>query len=784
MVMRKKAFIFCINREGKLGRKRKYPKHKQKTPKWFQKENEWGDFVFDWGLGLEKDTWREISGIIIFIFSVIILLGFFNSAGIFGAEMSKLMRLLLGAVASYIFALGFAWFGLSLLIPKISKLKLSNIVGFILLLSSLAGFLHLFIPAVDAREAAMQRHGGGILGYIVSHPLSQNLGLFVAFLIIVALIVISTMMIANISIRSLFGLSGESEHGEDKEKVKVNKPGDSIPKNSMMKLLKNKLNSIKRTKETEQTISRAPVVEVDSKSLAKDKDWHYPPMEILQVSDDAPNPGDIEKNVEIIKNTLNTFGVEVTPGEVNVGPTVTQYTFKPKEGIKLSQITARAQDLALALASKSLRIEAPIPGKSSVGIENPNIVPAKVTIREVLKSKEFKAIKSKLAIALGRGVSGDSEVVDLEKMPHLLIAGATGSGKSVCINSIITSLLFNNSPRDLRIVLVDPKRVELTNYNDIPHLLTPVITEVDQTVSSLKWAIYEMERRYKLFASEGKRNITAYNQNPGAEGKIPYIVIVVDELADLMSQAANEVEGSIVRLAQMARATGMHLIVATQRPSVDVITGLIKANIPARIAFATASQADSRTILDMGGAEKLLGNGDMLFLGNGLNKPKRMQGCFVSDGELDDLVKYLKEEQEPQYDETILHFKSSRGSAGNMADGGGDDDMYEDAVKVVVDNGKASASLLQRRLRVGYARAARLLDILESNGVIGPPDGAKPRDVLIMPGEEDSFLNQNVAKADINQNYSTRDHSNALRGQTGNGSFYEDDYQDIEKDYK
>lgn len=760
-----------------MGRKRKYPKHKQKDPKWFQKENEWGDFVFDWGLGLEKDTWREIFGIVIFLFSVIVLLGFFGSAGKLGSETTKQMKLLFGPVTSYVFSLGFMWFGLLLLWPKMAKLKVSNIVGFILLVSSLSGFIHLFTPAQDIREAAFQRHGGGLLGYVVSASLRQNLGLFVAFLILTALVAISAMMIANLSIRKIFGSEEDEKISEDKGKVRINKQMQGPAKGSVLGALRSRLGSMRKPKIQEQEITRAPVIEVDARSMVKDKDWHYPPIEILQESDDAPNPGNIEKNVETIQKTLTTFGVEVSPGEVNVGPTVTQYTFKPKEGVKLTQITARAQDLALALASKSLRIEAPIPGKSSVGIENPNIIPAKVTIRELLRAKEFKAVKSKLTIALGRGVSGDAEVVDLEKMPHLLIAGATGSGKSVCINSIIASLLFNNSPRDLRLIMVDPKRVELTNYNDIPHLLTPVITEVDQTVSALKWAIYEMERRYKVFAAEGKRNITAYNQSPGDEGKMPYIVIIVDELADLMSQAASEVEGSIVRLAQMARATGMHLIVATQRPSVDVITGLIKANIPARIAFATASQADSRTILDMSGAEKLLGNGDMLFLGNGLNKPKRIQGCFVSDPELDDLVKYLKEEQEPHYDDMILQFKSNKGGGGGAhGDGGGEDDMYEDAVKVVVEAGKASASLLQRRLRVGYARAARLLDILESNGVIGAADGAKPRDVLVYPGETDSFLSQGSQVNNSNQ-------YNNFQNTTNNYN-QDGDFEDVEKDYR
>jgi S-DNA-T family DNA segregation ATPase FtsK/SpoIIIE len=336
-----------------------------------------------------------------------------------------------------------------------------------------------------------------------------------------------------------------------------------------------------------------------------------------------------------------------------------------------------------------------------------------------------------LAIALGRDVSGDPISIDLEKMPHLMIAGATGSGKSVCINSTICTFLFNNSPKDLRILLIDPKRVELTNYNNIPHLLAPVITDVDKTVSALKWAVWEMERRYKLFAETGNRNIIAYNEKPGSEGKLPYIVIVIDELADLMAASSKEVEGSIVRISQMARATGMHLIIATQRPSVDVLTGLIKANMPSRIAFATASQVDSRTVLDLSGAEKLLGNGDMLFISNGVNKPKRIQGCFVSDSEIEELIKFLKSKGEAEYDEAILSFRPSSSGGIIGGNGIGEDDLYQEAVEEVIRAGKGSASLLQRRLRVGYARAARLLDILEQRGIIGPPDGARPRDVLI-----------------------------------------------------
>jgi len=333
-----------------------------------------------------------------------------------------------------------------------------------------------------------------------------------------------------------------------------------------------------------------------------------------------------------------------------------------------------------------------------------------------------------------------------------LVAGATGSGKSVCINSFILAMLFNNSPADLRIMLIDPKRVELTNYNGIPHLLSPVITEIDKTVSALKWAVWEMERRYKMFSDQGKRNIIAYNMAPGPEGKLPYIIIIIDELADLMATSAKEVEGSIVRIAQMARATGMHLIVATQRPSVDVLTGLIKANIPSRIAFATVSQVDSRTILDVSGSEKLLGNGDMLFMASGI-KIRRVQGCYSSDAEIEAVIGFLKEKGEPQYDDSILTFGKSHGGGIGAGHGAGEDDLYNEAVETVMAAGKGSASLLQRRLKVGYARAARLLDILEENGVIGPADGAKPRDVLISDPGLDRF-------GDGGQDYQDEDRHN------------------------
>jgi S-DNA-T family DNA segregation ATPase FtsK/SpoIIIE len=392
-------------------------------------------------------------------------------------------------------------------------------------------------------------------------------------------------------------------------------------------------------------------------------------------------------------------------------------------------------------------MEAPIPGKAAVGLELPNKVPAMVTLREILESEGYLSHKSKLALALGRDVAGEPIVADFAKMPHLLIAGATGAGKSIGINGIILTLLYRNSPADLRLILVDPKRVEFTHYNGIPHLLTPVVTEPDKTVNVLRWAVAEMERRYRMFSEIGSRDIHSYNEkmekSAGAEGetKLPLIVIVIDELADLMATSANEVEGAIVRLAQLARATGIHLMVATQRPSVDVITGLIKANIPTRIAFSVASQIDSRTIIDQAGAEKLLGRGDMLYLSSDFaNKPKRIQGVLVTEKEIQSVAGFLKDQGAAEYDESILSFGTRGAGPGSEEDI--DDDLYNDAKQIVIQSGKASASLLQRRLRVGYARAARLLDILESQGVVGPADGARPRDILVDQGGDNRHFDE------------------------------------------
>ena len=468
------------------------------------------------------------------------------------------------------------------------------------------------------------------------------------------------------------------------------------------------------------------------------KVWKYPPLGLIsdKVGSQAER-GDVKKNAAIIEKTLDSFGIQARVAEVNGGPAVTQYALEISAGTKISKIANLQHDIALALATPTgtVRIEAPIPGKSLVGIEVPNHSLEIVGLKQVLASDEMAKHKSKLAVALGRDTSSKPMVVDIDKMPHVLIAGTTGSGKSVLINAFIGSLLFRNSPDELKLILIDPKRVELTNYNGIPHLLTPVITEPEKILSSLKWAMAEMDRRYKLFQSVGVRNITGYNEMSGFQA-LPYIVIIVDELADLMMFAPVEIEDAITRIAQLARATGIHLVVATQRPSVDVITGLIKANIPCRIAFNVSSMVDSRVILDGPGAEKLLGRGDMLFLPPDASKPVRIQGVFVQDDEINNLIKYLKNTGiVPEYTTEVTEMPI--GKWGTKGGNGGDrDDLFEEAVRTICQYDRASASLLQRRLRVGYARAARILDELEQAGIVGPGEGSKPRDVLVRNADE------------------------------------------------
>ncbi|MBI5449213.1 DNA translocase FtsK [Candidatus Gottesmanbacteria bacterium] len=470
--------------------------------------------------------------------------------------------------------------------------------------------------------------------------------------------------------------------------------------------------------------------------------WEYPPITLLSEGPgQKADRGDMRKNADVIEKTLESFGIGAKVAEVNTGPAVTQYALKIPLGTKVSKITSLSSDLALALAAPTgqVRIEAPIPGRDLVGIEIPNRGLEFVTLKRMLESPVLRKAKSRLAVALGLDVSGNPLIADIAKMPHVLVAGTTGSGKSVLINAWICSLLFRNSPSEVRLIMVDPKRVELTGYNGIPHLLTPVIVEPDKILSALRWATNEMEHRYKQFAEVGVRNIDGFNELSGFQA-MPYIIILIDELADLMAYAPVEVEDTICRLAQMARATGIHLVLATQRPSVDVITGLIKANVPSRIAFNVSSMIDSRVVLDMPGAEKLLGRGDMLYIPPDQAKPTRIQGTFVSDQEVAKVVEFFKKQQvQVQYTEEVTtqpltSMKKFGGGGGTGTDG--KDAFFEDALRLICQHDKASASLLQRRLSVGYARAARILDQLEEAGIIGPGEGSKPRDVLVKNADE------------------------------------------------
>jgi len=474
-----------------------------------------------------------------------------------------------------------------------------------------------------------------------------------------------------------------------------------------------------------------------SRQTREDGNFQLPQATLLDKALKVKNPRlnkDLADNVKILEETLGSFGVKIKVTQVTQGPTITRYEAQPAPGIKVSRITNLADDIALSLASADVRIEAPIPGKSVVGIEVPNIEIAMVHFREVLETPEYLGATSKLALCLGKDITGTPVIVDLTRMPHLLIAGATGSGKSVCINTLIHSILFKARPDEVKFLLVDPKRVELANYNGIPHLIAPVVTDPRKAAGALKWIVTEMETRYELFAAAAVRDIVRYNFLRSQDKKeehppLPYVVVIIDELADLMMVAPGDVEDAICRLAQMARAAGIHLIIATQRPSVDVITGIIKANIPSRIAFGVSSQTDSRTILDMNGAEKLLGRGDMLYYPMGASKPLRVQGCYLGDKEVENVVTFLQNQAKPEYQEI------PNMDIGNAKTEDPEDELFYQAAQLFIEGGTASVSLLQRRLRIGYTRAARLMDFLEEKGVVGGYEGSKPREVLMTRGQ-------------------------------------------------
>lgn len=490
-------------------------------------------------------------------------------------------------------------------------------------------------------------------------------------------------------------------------------------------------------KKEEEKKSTMPVPKLENDQ--KKGDYVFPPLSLLDSYMDSGDSDNYEQIARKLENTLLSFGVEVSVTNIMCGPTVTRYELQPKSGVKVSKIVALADDISLNLASRDVRIEAPVPGKSVVGIEVPNTKKSVVSLKEVIGSKEFQGSKSTLTIAIGKDIAGNCTVADVRRMPHMLIAGATGSGKSVCINCIITSILYKASPDDIKFIMIDPKKVELINYNGIPHLLIPVITNLKKAAGALNWAVEEMSNRYEMFNKRGVRDINSYNdsvKNDPELKKMPNIVIIIDELADLMMTNPGEVEESICRLAQLARAAGIHLIIATQRPSVNVITGVIKANIPSRLSFAVVSQVDSRTILDMGGAEKLLGNGDMLFHPMGLSKPVRMQGAYISDSEINKVVKFIKERSSSEYDDDVVdNIEKSNSKTASTDIENEIDELLPAAIDLVVEIGQASVSYLQRKLKLGYGRAARIVDQMELRGIVGPFEGSKPRAVLISKDE-------------------------------------------------
>ena len=593
----------------------------------------------------------------------------------------------------------------------------------------------LIILSLTSLTAAFNQTWAGSLGTNLWVQLSSFVTEAGAAVLLLGVFLVGLVVLFNTSLSQIFSIFATIFGFL---KIKVFKPIFTRSRTFEAKNIPIKVSGMVASEKSKLKEPQAIVADELVQNMAGEvKVWKYPPLSLLsdKVGSQAER-GDIKKNAGIIEKTLDSFGVQARVAEINGGPAVTQYALEIAAGTKIAKIANLQHDIALSLATPTgtVRVEAPIPGKSLVGIEVPNRSLEIVGLKNLLSSDEIDLRKSKLAITLGRDTSSSPVIVDLDRMPHLLVAGTTGSGKSVLINAIISCLLFRNSPQELKLILIDPKRVELTGYNGIPHLLTPVITEPEKILSALKWAMAEMDRRYKLFQSVGVRNIVGYNEMSGFQA-LPYIVIIIDELADLMMFAPVEIEDAITRLAQMARATGIHLIVSTQRPSVDVITGLIKANIPARVAFNVSSMIDSRVIIDQPGAEKLLGRGDMLFLPPDASKPSRIQGVIVKDDEINALIKYLKDMGiAPEYTAEVTEMPIGRwGKGGDVGD---QDELFDEAVRTICQYDRASASLLQRRLRVGYARAARLLDELESAGIVGPGEGSKPRDVLVRNAEE------------------------------------------------
>ena len=703
---------------------------------------------------LPNGFWSQVAAVALIAFSLLLVVSWFGGGGDFLNWIRDASLRIIGYATYVVPVIGVY---VAIQVFRVENNKLPGIMKFasIILILWFSGLFGLFRKDGEAST-------GGVLGDTLNSVMTSLVNMPVAVFIYSLLIVVTGLFVLRLSFQDVLNLFKRAERDEDAENVKVMRKAaaESVKQSGSMadfklnagvpmltpeEQKKEKLSSLKKSfgpdKESEEKAAMLAV---------SDPNWKFPSVEMLEKKQKPADAGDIQQNALVIQDTLREFNIDVEMEGANIGPKVTQYMLKPPAGIKLSRITALETNIALNLAAQSLRMEAPIPGMKAVGIEVPNKKAADVRIRGILDSPQWRGSAEPLSFAVGKDISGDPVLGELNKMPHLLVAGQTGSGKSVMINTLLCSLLYRNAPSDMKLILVDPKQVEMAPYQDIPHLLTPVIVEPEKTVSALKWAVNEMERRYTLLADERVRDIKSYNEKVKSkpvsvadedgnmqqvdEGTMPYIVIVIDEMADLMMVAKRDVEALIVRIAQKARAVGIHLVLATQRPSVDVITGLIKANVPARIAFTVASQIDSMTILDQAGAEKLLGQGDMLLKTVTMPKPRRIQGAWVMDEEVAKITDHLRMQSAPQYNDEIISQPVQLNGKGGVVmdfDGEGGDDMFRDACRVVIETRKASTSLLQRKLRIGYARAARIIEEMEEQGIIGPADGSRPRDVLI-----------------------------------------------------
>lgn len=667
-----------------------------------------------------------------------------NLIGKFGAYLAWVIIYLFGRWPSLIIPVFIIWLGIKLFRNEPAYLRKPRIIGLLFLLLSSSSLIGL----MTLRNESVSFYRAGFLGYIICKFLIKYFGELGSYILFITLILLSLALVTEILISTFLLKAVNKAKSVLIPIFKIKRKEGTLVKSIMPKNRETQGLAVKpritedellEESETEKAVSAAkPKVKIKTDAISvpepkikpqavKIGDYHLPSLDLL----DSPPPlearqikEDLTNNARILEETLDDFGIAVKVTDIERGPIITRYELEPAPGVKLNRIVSLSDDIALTMKAQSVRIVAPIPGKARVGVEVPNIQSTLVYIKEVLASKEFQEAESKLTIALGKDIAGMPVVAHLDDMPHLLIAGTTGSGKTVCVNAVILSLLMKSTPNELKFVMIDPKMVELAPFNGLPHLLCPVVTESKKAANVLNWVVNEMERRYRLLAEAGARNILVYNEKQ--EDFIPYIVVIIDEFADLMVVSRDQVESAITRLAQLSRAVGIHLVLATQRPSVDVITGVIKANMPARISFKVASKVDSRTVLDMNGADKLLGKGDLLFLKPQDAKLTRAQGSLVDDKEIERVVDFIKSQAEPVYDEEILKDRQKFSKAF-----GEKDELYDEAVRIVIESNQASVSILQRRLRLGYTRAARIIDMMEQDGIVGPYEGSKPRKILV-----------------------------------------------------